>query len=310
MKQDSFVWNLEIKRIFAVIFFTFVYAVGVLWFIEASVVPMYTGGVLGIAQLFRDTLFVVFDQTTGIAFLATVNMILNIPILILGWKGVSHRFTIYTLISIVFQTLFLSLIPRVDFGLSEQVHVFAASTLGGLLIGIGAGGALRYGASTGGIDIIAQYVSLKFGKSVGFISLVVNIVVAILGAFIIGGQVGPSGVTIAGGIIVSYTIVRIIASTIGLDLVHTSYQHISVQIISNQHEAIAEQIIHTIRRGVTYLKAQGAYSKSNKMMIYVIISRYEFETLFKLIQQIDPKAFIITTPVRSVYGNFLRKTMT
>ena len=310
MKQDSFVWNLEIKRIFAVIFFTFVYAVGVLWFIEASVVPMYTGGVLGIAQLFRDTLFVVFDQTTGIAFLATVNMILNIPILILGWKGVSHRFTIYTLISIVFQTLFLSLIPRVDFGLSEQVHVFAASTLGGLLIGIGAGGALRYGASTGGIDIIAQYVSLKFGKSVGFISLVVNIVVAILGAFIIGGQVGPSGVTIAGGIIVSYTIVRIIASTIGLDLVHTSYQHISVQIISNEHEAIAEQIIHTIRRGVTYLKAQGAYSKSNKMMIYVIISRYEFETLFKLIQQIDPKAFIITTPVRSVYGNFLRKTMT
>jgi uncharacterized membrane-anchored protein YitT (DUF2179 family) len=310
MKQDSFVWNLEFKRIFAVIFFTFVYAVGVLWFIEASVVPMYTGGVLGIAQLFRDTLFVVFDQTTGIAFLATVNMILNIPILILGWKGVSHRFTIHTLISIVFQTLFLSLIPRVDFGLSEQVHVFAASTLGGLLIGIGAGGALRYGASTGGIDIIAQYVSLKSGKSVGFISLVVNIVVAILGAFIIGGQVGPSGVTVAGGIIVSYTIVRIIASTIGLDLIHTSYQHISVQVISNQHEAIAEQIIHTIRRGVTYLEAQGAYSKSNKMMIYVIISRYEFETLFKLIQQIDPKAFIVTTPVRSVYGNFLRKTMT
>lgn len=310
MKQDSFVWNLEFKRIFAVIFFTFVYAVGVLWFIEASVVPMYTGGVLGIAQLFRDTLFVVFDQTTGITFLATVNMILNIPILILGWKGVSHRFTIHTLISILFQTLFLSLIPRVDFGLSEQVHVFAASTLGGLLIGIGAGGALRYGASTGGIDIIAQYVSLKSGKSVGFISLVVNIVVALLGAFIIGGQVGPSGVTVAGGIIVSYTIVRIIASTIGLDLVHTSYQHISVQVISNQHEAIAEQIIHTIRRGVTYLEAQGAYSKSNKMMIYVIISRYEFETLFKLIQQIDPKAFIVTTPVRSVYGNFLRKTMT
>jgi len=237
-------------------------------------------------------------------------MILNIPILILGWKGVSHRFTIHTLISIVFQTLFLSLIPRVDFGLSEQVHVFAASTLGGLLIGIGAGGALRYGASTGGIDIIAQYVSLKSGKSVGFISLVVNIVVAILGAFIIGGQVGPSGVTVAGGIIVSYTIVRIIASTIGLDLIHTSYQHISVQVISTQHEAIAEQIIHTIRRGVTYLEAQGAYSKSNKMMIYVIISRYEFETLFKLIQQIDPKAFIVTTPVRSVYGNFLRKTMT
>jgi uncharacterized membrane-anchored protein YitT (DUF2179 family) len=310
MKQESFFWNIEFKRIFLVILFTFVYAIGVVWFIEASVVPLYTGGVLGIAQLFRDTLFVVFERSTGITFLATVNFILNIPILILGWKGVSHRFTIHTLISIVFQTIFLSLIPRVDFGLSEQVHVFAASTLGGLLIGIGAGGALRYGASTGGIDIIAQYVALKSGKSVGFISLVVNIGVAVTGAFIIGGKVGPGNVTIAGGLIVSYTIVRIIASTIGLDLIHTSYQNLSVQIISNLHEEIADQIIHVIRRGVTYIEAQGAYSKSNKMMIYVIISRYEFETLLKLIQKIDSKAFIVTTPVRSVYGNFLRKTMT
>lgn len=310
MKQDSFFWKIEFKRIFAVVFFTFVYAIGVLWFIEASVVPMYTGGVLGIAQLFRDTLFVVFETTTGITFLATVNLILNIPILIIGWKGVSHRFTIHTLISLVFQTIFLSLIPRIDFGLSEQVHVFAASTLGGLLIGIGAGGALRYGASTGGIDIIAQYIALKSGKSVGFISLMVNVIVTILGAFIIGGQVGPSGVNVAGGLIVSYTLVRIIASTIGLDLIHTSYQHISVQVISSHHEEIAEQIITIIRRGVTYIEAQGAYSKSNKKMIYVIISRYEFETLLKLIQEIDANAFIVTTPVRSVYGNFLRKTMT
>lgn len=310
MKQESFFWNIEFKRIFLVIFFTFIYAIGVVWFIEASVVPLYTGGVLGIAQLFRDTLFVVFEQSTGITFLAIINFILNIPILILGWKGVSHRFTIHTLISIVFQTIFLSLIPRVDFGLSEQVHVFAASTLGGLLIGIGAGGALRYGASTGGIDIIAQYVALKSGKSVGFISLVVNIGVAVIGAFIIGGQVGPGGVTVAGGLIVSYTIVRIIASTVGLDLIHTSYQNISVQVISSLHEEIAEQIIHVIRRGVTYIEAQGAYSKSNKRMIYVIISKYEFETLLKLIQKIDSKAFIVTTPVRSVYGNFLRKTMT
>lgn len=310
MNQDSFVWNVEFKRIFAVIFFTFVYAIGVTWFIEASVVPLYTGGVLGIAQLFRDSLFVLFNQKTGISFLATTNLLLNIPILIIGFKKVSRRFAIHTMISIFFQTVFLSIIPRVDFGLSEQSHVFAASSLGGLLIGIGAGGALRYGASTGGIDIIAQYVSLKSGKSVGIISLIVNIIVAFLGAFIIGGQVGPTGIIVSGGIIVSYTVVRIISTTIGIDLIHTSYQHISVQVISDQYEEIANEVLHRIKRGVTFLEAKGAFSKSNKMMLYIIISRYEFETLFKMIKQIDPKAFIVTTPVRSVYGNFLKKTMT
>jgi uncharacterized membrane-anchored protein YitT (DUF2179 family) len=308
VKQKFF--PLEWKRIFAVIIFTLIYAIGVVWFVEASNVPLYSGGVLGISQLFRDLLYIAFGQVTDGAFLALVNFTLNIPILILGWRGVSHRFTVYTLISVFFQTVFLSFIPKFDFGLDGVEHVFAASSLGGLLIGIGAGGALRYGASTGGVDIIAQYVSIKSGQSVAFISLFVNLLVTLLGALLLGGQVGPSGQVVAGGVIFSYTVVRILASTIGLDIVHTSYQHIAVQIISSEYEKISEEIIHTIHRGATLLDAQGAYSKTPKKMIYVVISRYELETLLKTVKLIDEKAFIVSTPVRGVYGNFTRKIIT
>ena len=301
---------LEWKRIFAVIIFTLIYAVGVVWFVEASKVPLYSGGVLGISQLIRDFLYISFGQVTTGSFLALINFILNIPILVLGWIGVSHRFTVYTLISVFFQTVFLSLIPSLDFGLGGVEHVFAASSLGGLLIGIGAGGALRYGASTGGIDIIAQYISIKSGQSVAFISLFVNITVTLLGALLLGGQTLPSGEIVLGGVIFSYTVVRILASTIGLDIVHTSYQHIAVQIISNEYESISDKIIHIIHRGATLLEAQGAYSKTSKKMIYVVISRYELETLIKIVKSIDDKAFIVSTPVRGVYGNFTRKIIT
>lgn len=301
---------LEWKRILAVIVFTFVYAIGVVWFIEASNVPLYSGGVLGISQLFRDFLYVVFGRVTTGGFLALTNFILNIPILIFGWKGVSHRFTVYTLISVLFQTIFLTIIPSINFGLGDVEHVFAASSLGGLLIGIGAGGALRYGASTGGIDIIAQYISMKSGQSVSFISLIVNVVITLIGALLLSGQELPNGEIVLGGIIFSYTIVRILASTIGLDIIHTSYQHIAVQIISSKYEEISDKIIHVIQRGATLLDGQGAYSKSSKKMIYVVISRYELETMIKIVKSVDDQAFIVSTPVRGVYGNFTKKIMT
>ena len=118
--------------------------------------------------------------------------------------GVSHRFTIHSLISILVQALILSWFPVVNMGLGGLEHVFAAAVLGGLLIGIGAGGALRYGTSTGGLDIIAQYYSFKKGKSVGFISMLINVSMALLGAIIVGGRVGPSGLVVSGGVIASY----------------------------------------------------------------------------------------------------------
>jgi uncharacterized membrane-anchored protein YitT (DUF2179 family) len=65
-----------------------------------------------------------------------------------------------------------------------------------------------------------------------------------------------------------------------------------------------------IHRGATLLDAQGAYSKTSKKMIYVVISRYELETMLRIVKSIDDQAFIVSTPVRGVYGNFTRKIIT
>jgi len=312
IKSDQFKVKVkpEIQRLLAVIIFTIIYGVGVAWFLEASVVPLYTGGVSGIGQLVRDAFLVWFGIDLGTNFLGIFVIVANIPVLIIGWFGVSHRFTIHTIISVLLQAFIFSWIPILDMGLSEPEHALAAAVLGGLLIGIGGGGALRYGTSTGGLDVIAQYFSFKKGKSVGYISMLMNIAIAILGGLIVGGFVeGPNGEFIAGGVIASYTIIRIIISTIMTDRMHTSYQFLSVDIITQIPQALVDQILFKVYRGVTLMKVEGAYSHHEKTLIYVVISAYELHTLVGLVKQVDPNAFIVTKPVKNVFGNFKKKTI-
>lgn len=311
LKSEAFLTKIypEIKRVVVVIFFTIIYGLGVAWFLEASVVPLYTGGIPGVAQLARDALFVLLNIDVGPNFLGLFVIIVNIPILLLGWFGVSHRFTIYSMISILVQAFILSWMPHVDMGLGAVEHAFTSAVLGGLLIGIGAGGALRYGTSTGGLDIIAQYLSFKKGQSVGVLSMSMNLVIAILGGFIVGGKVGPGGEIIAGGVIISYTVIRIIVSTILTDKMHTAYEFLSVDIITQDPQALVDEILHKVYRGVTLMRVEGAYSLHPKTLIYVVISAYELHALTALVKKIDPHAFMVTRPTKHVFGNFKRKTI-
>ncbi len=311
LKSESFSIKFypEVKRIAAVVIFTIIYGIGVAWFLEASVVPLYTGGIPGIGQLVRDTFYVLLNIDLGPHFLGLFIIIANIPILLLGWFGVSHRFTVYSIISILIQAFILSWLPQVDMGLEAVEHAFTSAVLGGLLIGIGAGGALRYGTSTGGLDIVAQYLSFKKGQSVGVFSMGMNLVIAIAGGLIVGGKMGPSGEIVVGGVIISYTVIRVIVSTILTDKMHTAYQFLSVDIITASPQALVDEILHKVYRGVTLMKVEGAYSHHEKTLIYVVISSYELVALTALVKRTDPNAFMVTRPTKHVFGNFARKTI-
>lgn len=302
----------EIKRTFAVIIFTIIYGLGVKWFLEGAAISLYTGGIPGIAQLIRD-LFVhrlkIMDYASSELFVSLFIIIVNIPILIIGWFGVSKRFTIYSLISVILQASIIGFIPHVDFGLSGSSDLLAATILGGLLVGIGTGGALKYGTSTGGLDILAQYYSFKKGKSVGAISLFLNAVIAIGGGLVMDGIEGVNGKVFVGGVVISYTVLRILISTLVTDRLHTSYLRMSVEIITEHPQTIIDEILTKLYRGVTLVSVRGGYSKSEKTMVIVIISAYELEQLIELIKVVDEKSFIIAKPVSKVIGNFKRKTI-
>lgn len=286
---------LELRALFAVTLFTIVYGIGVSWFLEAAAEPLYTGGIPGIGQLTRNILNSEFGLNLGNSFLGIFIMVGNIPILILGWFGVSKRFTIYSIISVVIQSTILGFIPVVDMGIDDT---FVLAVMGGLLVGVGVGGALKYGTSTGGLDIVAQYYSLRHGTSVGFISLVLNVAIALFGAIVFGSAS-----------VAAYTIIRIIVSTMVTDKLHTAYNFMKVEIITESPAQLTQLILEKVYRGVTLAKVEGAYSHKEKTMVIVVISSYELTQIRKLVKDFDPKAFMITQPVKTIQGNFARKTI-
>jgi uncharacterized membrane-anchored protein YitT (DUF2179 family) len=307
-KQDIFP---EVKRLLAVIFYTSIYAVGVTWFLEASVVPLYTAGMPGIAQILRDFLFIRLKIDLGPSFqenfMGIIILLLNFPVMIIAWKGVSKKFALYTIVSILVQALVLGWIPPLNLGLGSEEHVLTAVFLGGVLSGIGGGGTLKHGTSTGGFDAIAQYFSLKKGKTVGFFLTILNLSIALVGGLILGGVELPSGATFGVGMIVSYTVIRIIITSMTTDLVHTSYQYVSVEIITATPKDLVEEFLKKSVRGVTLMKVEGAYSKNPKTLVYIIITAFELNHLLEIVYKNDPDAFIITRPVRNVFGNFVKR---
>src|SRR5699024_12877283 len=148
----------EAKRIIMVIIGALLNALSLNFFlIKANV---YASGVTGAAQLvssvFKD--FIHIDITTGMLV-----FIMNVPVLILGWFKVGKGFTIYSMVSVLFLTLFLEFIPTISF--SNVIMLIAV--FGDLIGGVGIGLTLKLGASTGGIDIIAMLLWRMNSKSIG-----------------------------------------------------------------------------------------------------------------------------------------------
>ena len=296
----------EVFRIFIVIVSTVIYGIGLGWFIEASSVRMYGGGVPGIAQLVVDILKTtgiveVTDSVRNIVMFSTI-ITLNIPIVLLGWFGVSKRFTIYSIISVILQATIISYL-KVDIFVGIDDTLLAL--FGGVLIGVGVGIAMKFGTSTGGFDIVSQYISLKKGKSVGRISTGLNFAIMIIGAILYGIEEGAQ----VAGLILLYTLVSLFTTMITIDKIHTTYNYIEFNIITDYPEEMAQQIIKVVQRGVTIFDARGGYSFHKKSMIYLIVMNFERSKLLSVIKSVDPNAFIVSKPVGSINGNFSKRTI-
>lgn len=291
-------WKKNIICVVMVTISTVIYCFGVTWFLEPA--RLFSGGVTGIAQLI-GAIFESFDIHFVSNYLGVIVFLLNIPILIFGWTKVSKRFAVCSVISIGIQTLLLNnVIPIIDLEINqpETMDMLLLSFIGGFVCGVGSALALRYGTSTGGVDILAQAISFKKNVSIGFISLVVNVVVAILGAVV---YKNPA--------IAFYTIVRIIVQSVVTDKVHTSYNYLKVEIITTKPEEVSRLLLTDIGRGITMVSAIGAYTHTEKSILETIISSYEVHRVIDDARKIDPGVFITVSPVKRVDGNFKRKTI-
>ena len=272
---------------------SFLFAVGVNLIITP--LKLYNGGFMGTAQLIR-TFFVDFLH---ISFLGNFDLagiiyfIINVPLLGLAWKDMGRRFCIKTLVTVVIQTAFLTLIPIPKIPVIEDY--LTACIIGGIIAGTGTGMVLRGGSSGGGQDIIGIVCSKKYpGFSVGKISILMNIVVYGICAMLFDIE------------IVVYSLIYATVLAIACDRVHIQNINTSVMIFTKKR-GISKAIMEETRRGVTNWDGEGAYTNETSYILFVMISKYEVNQIKRIVHSIDPNAFMIFSEGSSVVGNFEKR---
>ncbi|KGX86061.1 YitT family protein [Pontibacillus marinus] len=276
---------IEIRRIVIVILGAVLNAISLnLFLIKANV---YASGFTGMAQLMSS----VFQDKLGIGITTGVLLfILNIPVIILGWLKVGKGFTIYSMISVIFTTLFLEIIPVQQL----STDILLNAVFGGVIGAVGVGITLKWGASTGGMDIVAMLLSRIKDRPIGTYFFILNGMIIILAGLLYDEEKAL------------YTIVTLYVSTRVIDAIHTRHEKLTAMIITTKAEELQQAIHAKMVRGITQVPAKGAFTKQDKDMLIMVITRYELYDLEHIIKDVDPHAFTNIVQTTGIFGFFRR----
>lgn len=272
---------LQIKKVIIVFMGAFLNAIAMNFFLIPA--KVYASGFAGAAQLLSS---IFGGQISTGVFL----FLLNIPVTILAWLKVGKTFTLYSFLSVLLMSLFLEIIPIIE--LSQDILLNAV--FGGVIGAVGVGMTLRYGASTGGMDIVAMLLSRMKDRSVGTYFFTLNSIIILTAGILYGWEKSL------------YTLVALYASTKVIDAIHTNHAKLTAMIITKKSEEMKTAIYEKLTRGITTIPAKGAFTNENKEMMLVVITRYELFDLQQIIKTVDPKAFTNIVETAGVIG-FFRK---
>ena len=241
------------------------------------------GGVSGITLIFH-ALFKINPAYTQI--------LLNIPLFILGVKIFGKRGMIYTIHGTVCLSIFIWLFQRMSMSIDLAHDTLIAALLAGIFAGIGGGIVFRFGGTTGGGDIIGRYFEQKKGFALGQTLFVFDILVLTLSLSYIDIQ------HMMYTVIASFVFSQVVAV-----VQNGGYTVRGMLIISSKYTEISQKITDEIGRGATYLKAEGVYSGQGTKVIYVVLSPVQVQAVKAILAEIDPDAFVSIINVHEVIGS-------
>lgn len=296
-KIVAFFKRRNVNAIVSLLIGTIIYCFGVVWILDLG--DFYAGGVTGISQLISAILGKANIQISKAVFIA----ILNIPLFLVGWRGVSKRFAYLSLISVALQTVLIYLLELLQKNGLDPFSTLAnerllLAILGGLLTGLGCAICLRGGASSGGMDILAQYVSLKKGVSFTKFAMTVDLFI-IVASGLVGGSIS----------VAVYTVVRLITHMIAIDRIHTIYKFMKITIVTTKVEEMRSTLIEKFNHGVTIFSAEGGYSGEPRWVLESIVLAYEIEEYGALAKKVDEHVFISYSTINGITGRFNRNVI-
>lgn len=219
-------------------------------------------------------------------------LIINFLLLLLALKILGLKFCLKTIFAVVTLTAILSVIQEVVTGPLIHNQPFMSCVLGASFCGAGIGIAFSANGSTGGTDIIAAIVNKYRDISLGRVILMCDVVI-----------ISSSYLVLHDWEKVVYGYVVLFISSFVLDqVVNSARQSVQFFIISNKYEEIGKRINKDMHRGVTFIDGVGCYTNKQVKMMFVLAKKSESNTIFRLIKDIDPNAFVSQSAVIGVFG--------
>nr|WP_122012222.1 YitT family protein [Maliibacterium massiliense] len=225
--------------------------------------------------------------------------VLNIPLLILAWRGISHAFALLTALSTLLFTLCTDLfvVWMPVYPSASPLAPLLAALFGGILMGVGNALVYMSHSTTGGTAIVGALLQKRWPqRSMGTLITLVNLVVVIASIFAFRNI----DAAIFAGICIAVSGVVMDKIVYGLNTNRLLF------IISDAGEAIQREILRTLRRGVTALEGEGAYMHRKKKVLLCVVSKAQFYKIRALVQRVDPRAFIVGCEAGSVLGQGFR----
>jgi uncharacterized membrane-anchored protein YitT (DUF2179 family) len=273
-----------IKKYMIITIGAVVYSVGIALFLNPNNIA--PGGVSGIAIILKK----VFPYMPGVGMLI---FIINVPILIIGAKKFGIKFIVSTFYTLILSSILIDIIPNVFNTEALTDDTMLAAIIGGATFGYAMGVMFRLETTTGGMDIIVKIVRQKrpYMKT-GEIYMLLDV------AILIASAIAFDNIEVA-----LFAAIAIFVSAVAMDkTIYGRDEATLVYIVSAKRKTIAEQMLKKLGIGVTYLQGIGAYRNAGTEIIMCVMRKRVLIEVRKLLEEVDPDAFMIVTSANEVFG--------
>lgn len=246
---------------------------------------LLAGGLSGIALIVNYSLGI----SAGLAF-----FILNIPMVILALKKLSLRFTVQSFFAVlVFTVVQMSTASLI--GVLNVDDFILNSIFGGLLRGIGAGIIFRNGVTLMGFDVLAFLAKKNLNINIGTFNMMLDSMILVVAAFMFGFEMAL------------YTIIsQYVVAKISDGIMQGVGERKNIMIVTKEYERIRDEIYKSVNRGVTFIEAEGGFSREPKKIVFVVVTNRQITKIREIMEAIDKDAFMTITDSSEVKGKGFR----
>ena len=208
---------------------------------------------------------------------------------------IGKKFTLYSLITIFLTGLLADSMPTMFIDLIKVHDTLLSAVFGGALNGLSIAICLYAGATSGGSDFIAIYISERYRKDAWNYIFIGNCVILSVAGFLFGLDKAL------------YSIIFQFTTTVALEALYRNYQQRTLLIITNKPDVIFSVINEKTHHGATCFEGFGSYEKKSRTLLYSVVTASQVKALIPAIRQIDEGAFINVLKTDQLNGRFYQK---